>query len=288
MKVTLKSGLVNDMLIPCGKCAGCLKDYQDEWLFRLKQEQRSSDVTRFYTLTYDEAHCPYNDEFQLEHLQKFMKRLRKSLDKKGVKVRYFIVGEYGSERGRPHYHALFFYTDDQEKVLYLNDVLELDCLVRDLWFYGQIEASSADIERLVYVTKYIINRDPEKKEVYRNNHFMTCSRRPGLGSAFVEKYGKYYHDNNITYVSDHGIKQKMPRAYRKKIFSDLTDEEKMLMMDNQKLQHQEKYLTEKLALQHKYNCSDGEAAQRHREQRRALNQRIFKKNQEKFNQRKEL
>ena len=41
-----------------------------------------------------------------EDLQNYMKRLRRYND--GKRVRYFAVGEYGTESGRPHYHLCLF------------------------------------------------------------------------------------------------------------------------------------------------------------------------------------
>lgn len=54
----------------------------------------------------------YFASFDVSDLQKFIKRLRKSLaDDLQIKdhaFRYFFVSEYGEERQRPHYHGLFW------------------------------------------------------------------------------------------------------------------------------------------------------------------------------------
>lgn len=43
--------------------------------------------------------------------QKFIKRLRKSLSKyDNESIRYFLVGEYGPSKLRPHFHILFFFS----------------------------------------------------------------------------------------------------------------------------------------------------------------------------------
>lgn len=286
MKVIFKSGITNTLLVPCGKCAACLKDIQDEWVFRLRQEAKDATCSRFYTLTYDDDHFPKNGELCKSDVQLFMKRLRKELDKQKVKVRYFLVGEFGSKTKRPHYHAIMFYYDQDQKLIFTNDVLKIDQIVCDTWQKGNILGSSADIERIVYCTKYILNRDPNKKEVYRNNHFMMCSRNPGLGNGFLEKHADYYHDNEITYVSENGIKQKMPRFYRKKIFDDLSDYERSLMCDRQKFEHEIKYREQINAISHKHGVDEFQAAALHRKQRREQNQRIYKKNNDKFNSRK--
>ena len=64
----------------------------------------------FVTLTYDDNQVPMNDNADLilykPDLQNFLKRLRKRKD--GERIRYFAVGEYGTQSGRPHYHLCLF------------------------------------------------------------------------------------------------------------------------------------------------------------------------------------
>ena len=59
----------------------------------------------FVTLTYDKYHLPDDYSLHLEDLQKFLKRLRITINRKiskSKKIKYLAVGEYGSQRGRPH------------------------------------------------------------------------------------------------------------------------------------------------------------------------------------------
>jgi len=45
-------------------------------------------------------------------VQLFVKRLRKDQDARGLaKIRYYLVGEYGDQTKRPHYHAAIFGED---------------------------------------------------------------------------------------------------------------------------------------------------------------------------------
>lgn len=63
----------------------------------------------FITLTYADPPMSPNGFMTLHtpHFQAFMKRLRKA-HPPGVKIRYYAVGEYGTTRERPHFHAILF------------------------------------------------------------------------------------------------------------------------------------------------------------------------------------
>jgi hypothetical protein len=58
-------------------------------------------------LTYDDEHLPPNNSLLKKDLQKFFYKLRQKI--KPIKIRYFAVGEYGSNKTkRPHYHIILF------------------------------------------------------------------------------------------------------------------------------------------------------------------------------------
>ena len=93
--------------VPCGRCIECLKLRVNSWYVRINEELKISSSAYFVTLTYEHEPITPDGEPTLDYrdIQLFMKRLRKCQDEK---IRYFIVGEYGSKTGRPHYHALLF------------------------------------------------------------------------------------------------------------------------------------------------------------------------------------
>ena len=91
--------------LPCGTCLGCKAARATSWAYRCMHEASLYDHNRFITLTYDDDHLPPNGWLNLRDVQLWMKRLRKAIP---TKIRYFLTGEYGSNTGRPHYHALLF------------------------------------------------------------------------------------------------------------------------------------------------------------------------------------
>ena len=95
----------------CGKCIECLKDYQNEWTFRVMEEVKHSQSVYKFEITYSDEYLPIDGETQTpvvcrKHIQDFFKRLRKSIEP--FKIRYFGVSEYGGVTNRPHYHIIIF------------------------------------------------------------------------------------------------------------------------------------------------------------------------------------
>lgn len=96
------------LLVPCGQCIACRISKRREWTIRMLHELEDHKESCFVTLTYSENNVPENKSLKKEDLQKFMKRLRKSLEPTGRKIRYFACGEYGDKTERPHYHLIIF------------------------------------------------------------------------------------------------------------------------------------------------------------------------------------
>ena len=121
-----KSGSGEILTLPCNRCATCRAKKRFEWVVRMELEDRTALTTWFITLTYDEKHVPRTKGFT--HLQKndalnFIRRV-KDFEERNVpehhvipnqyhgdpsrKIRYFLVGEYGSKTYRPHYHLILW------------------------------------------------------------------------------------------------------------------------------------------------------------------------------------
>lgn len=111
-------------IVPCGQCRLCLKSRRRQKSSRVFLESRLHEHLLFVTLTYMDRYLP--TEFIhprtgqcFEHPsgvldprchQLFVKKLRQHCERKlnGLKLRFFMCGEYGDKNMRPHYHYLFF------------------------------------------------------------------------------------------------------------------------------------------------------------------------------------
>lgn len=60
--------------------------------------------------------------FRYADVQKFLKKLRRFLDRQGLnsRVRYYCTAEYGSSFFRPHYHLLLFFADEASRAAVLS------------------------------------------------------------------------------------------------------------------------------------------------------------------------
>lgn len=158
------------MHVPCGKCAFCLKKAIDAWCLRLRHELEVSSSAFFLTLTYNDEHIPPDGNLSKRDLQLFIKRLRK----RNPGVRYFAVGEYGSEGSRPHYHAVIF------------NLLDLE-LVTESWTdkdknpIGFVKGNRATPGRIRYMVSYMAV--PVELPENKIKPFRLMSRNPWLGSG---------------------------------------------------------------------------------------------------------
>lgn len=182
------SYLTDPVPIPCGKCVGCRLDAARHWKNRLCLEalDYSPDDVHFITLTYDDAHLPFNDDgepyLEKSHFQKFMKLMRRY----NGKFRYFASAEYGSVGHRPHFHAILFGHLDALKPQGVNEYYHQGM---DLsWQKGMIDIKKAEPGCMAYVAGYV-----EKKQLdpfyfsYPVRPFLLMSDRPGIGFSYLNR-----------------------------------------------------------------------------------------------------
>lgn len=191
----------NLMLLPCGTCLACRTSRAKDWSNRLFLESLEHEKNYFITLTYDNANCP--PELVKSDCQQFFKSLRND----GFKCRYFIAGEYGEVTHRPHYHALLFGLDIPDLVLHTVDEKDNKFYTSDFissyWKKGNILIAEMTPETICYTARYCTKKlgsDDYKKE------FILMSRRPGIGSNYIEKHLAEIVEDKKLYLGEFGIK----------------------------------------------------------------------------------
>lgn len=219
-------------VVPCGRCNACLVRSRMEWAFRLREEWHRSPSSFFVTLTYEDERMPistsveystgalvYDGSVNKRDVQLFMKRLRKSIDP--VKLRYYLISEYGPDTLRPHYHFIAFLD-----ALVSPDYF--DSHVRKCWPSPIVTVSSVTETRIKYVTEYALTRNSVPDRLAPN--FRLVSRNPGIGASYVERMKDWHtgvDDMSKRYdlLDKDGFHCNMPRYYREKIYpADFLDE----------------------------------------------------------------
>jgi len=213
-----KSGSNGQLVtVACGQCIGCRLDKSKDWAIRCIHESQMHDENSFITLTYNNEHLPLDESLNVQHFQKFMKRLRGHYKPK--KIRFLHSGEYGStcpshnkenceqcgKLQRPHYHALLFNLDFADKTfwkfrrdykVYRSETLQ------KIWGKGNIEIGNLTFESAAYVARYTTKKitgddahahyekiDTQTGEIHGvTPEYITMSRRPGIGYSWYQKY----------------------------------------------------------------------------------------------------
>lgn len=213
------------MSVRCGQCIGCRLERSRQWAIRCLHESSLYHDNAFVTLTYSDDHLPPGGSLDKVAFQLFMKRLRKRIRQR---VRFFHCGEYGALGGRPHYHALLFGFDFEDKQLWAqrgdHPVWRSEFL-ESLWPLGQSEIGTVSFESAAYVARYVVKKvtgrgaaahyercNPETGEVVQAEpEYVTMSRRPGVGRPWLDRFGADVYPSDSVIVR--GRPMKPPRFY---------------------------------------------------------------------------
>ncbi|MEM0168021.1 MAG: hypothetical protein QW515_05265 [Thermoplasmatales archaeon] len=210
----------------------------------MMHEAQLHDENCFLTLTYNDENIPDFDSLDYTHVQKFMKRLRRTLEgtKYEKKIKFYRVGEYGDSFGRPHYHLIIFGFDfsclhifdrgrqvnkrtrwrgDDQQPQYRSTLLE------HLWTHGNAEIANVNYDTCMYVAKYVTkkllghdkkyykerNIEPERSSMSKGYVKPDTKERLSypIGHEWLQKYWRDVYPRD--YVVINGKKIKPPRSY---------------------------------------------------------------------------
>lgn len=180
---------------PCGWCLPCRINKARMWQHRIMLESKSHIENSFVTLTYEDKNVPINDNSDLvlykPDLQNFMKRLRKK--RGGERIRYFAVGEYGTQTNRPHYHLCLFGLGEKDK-----NAIELAWSLKNEPI-GMIHIGNITSESSRYIAGYTIKKLTKVGDPLlfgKPPEFMLSSKRNGgIGIDEVKRIARAIKDN---------------------------------------------------------------------------------------------
>lgn len=207
----------------CGHCALCREAKSKEYQFRATAETNTYPLNPlFLTITYNDASLPA-DGVSLDDLQKYFKRLRWRLDKVyglPTDFRYLAVSEYGTKKGRPHYHVILwnfpvdkfkserqayscirfawldYKLDERGKRRYVNAVRN----GKSFRFPAMRSRGGIKILPVLdgcvgYITKYF-GKDSGNICNYKNKTFLVSSRgKGGIGSSWILQQKEFVDAN---------------------------------------------------------------------------------------------
>lgn len=242
-----------EIMVPCGKCLGCLKDRSRQWAVRCVHEASLYDENCFITLTFDDEHLnPFLSLNKKDYVD-FMKRLRFRF---GEGIRFFHCGEYGDLRLRPHHHAIIFNFDFPDKELFqIKGGVRLyrSAELERLWPFGFSTIGAVSFESAAYVARYVLKKInvTDKKKYYagRVEPYITMSRRPGIANEWFQRFYKDVYPHDYVVINN-GMKLRPPRYYDKlydlrypDIFQQIKDARK-----ERALEHEEENTPDRLSV----------------------------------------
>lgn len=175
--INFETGRVQVATVRCGKCIACMLHYSQEWAIRCVMERTLHSDACCVTLTYDDEHLPPNESLYKPDVQRFLKRLRKKHS-----VRYFGCGEYGSTRGRPHYHIILFGYDFPDKRYFKHTDagnVYVSKELSELWYLGFATVGEFSQRTAFYCAKYLNKLRSYSDKVTKP--FTVMSLKPSIG-----------------------------------------------------------------------------------------------------------
>ena len=215
------------LTVSCKQCTGCRQEYARQWAMRNIHEASLWLNNIFITLTYNEQNLPEHNTLVKKDFQDFMKRLRKH-KKANTKnpIRFFHCGEYGEKFGRPHYHAILFNTNfnDRKPIPGQKNLTTSDTL-KKLWGKGHVSIGDVTFQSASYVAGYVQKKinGKQKEDHYRRidkttgetwvlpQEYATMSRRPGIAGLWFAKHKKDVYPSDNIHIN--GKEMRPPKYY---------------------------------------------------------------------------
>lgn len=172
----------------CRKCWQCYERAINDWVGRNIAESKTAIACHAVTLTYGR-----NSEDEVDHLraailtysdvQKYLKLLRVN----GYPVRYFVTGEFGSKKGRAHWHIMLYW---QQRVP--EHVLDQN-FMEPHWKHGWSFWTEPTPHAVRYNCKYI---QKDIGDDARQGH-LAMSKKPPLGTEYFRQIAERHVEQGL-------------------------------------------------------------------------------------------
>lgn len=145
----------------------------------------------FVTLTYSADVGPLSAHLRPADAVSWLKRLRKAVSP--VRLRYFLVGEYGEKSLRPHFHVLLFglpLSASSEK------------LIQETWGRGFVHLGEVNQHTIAYTVGYVLKKQlVNQRKAGLVPEFARMSLKPGIGAGFASQAASSLNQPHIAPVA---------------------------------------------------------------------------------------
>lgn len=168
--------LADGTITACHKCWQCIEQAVYDWVGRNIAENKTSVQSHAVTLTYGR-----DDGGRADHVRAAIltysdvKNMLKKLRNHGYPVRYFITGEFGTKKGRTHWHGIFHWQDKVPE-----HELGKNCHIPH-WEHGHTMWKQPTPEAIAYNCKYILK---DYADGARQTSLPRMSKKPPLGHRY--------------------------------------------------------------------------------------------------------
>jgi hypothetical protein len=208
--------------VACRYCWQCKNNRVNDIVGRCIAESKYSKKTYAITLTYADTAGVKAVTLEYKDVQTFLKRLRRRYGK----VRYICAGEYGTAKGRAHWHIVIFFKEkypEPENMPQLRFGEELPPneyrVDWEPWKHGfsYFQPAALAGEEFQYLMKYAI----KDQDLDSSDAKLSMSKKPPLGHEFIMNLAK-----------EHVKQAVIPRTFKYKIggVKKKNGKEKVFMM----------------------------------------------------------
>ena len=163
--------------VGCRECWQCRKRRVNDYVGRCIAESKFAKKTYAVTLTYGGDEGVNAVTLIYKDVQDFLKRLRKK-----YKCRYIVTGEYGSAKGRSHWHIILFFQDNWPEVT-SNKRVDWK-----YWKHGFAYFQEPDRKGFEYCLKYVLKDQTSRQ----SDSHLAMSKKPPLGHEFFQQLAKQH------------------------------------------------------------------------------------------------
>ena len=176
--------------VACRNCWQCLETKVDDWVGRNIAESKTAKAAHVVTLTYGQD----NKTGDIDHIraavltysdvQKMLKWMHHEYP-----VRYFVVGEYGSLKGRAHWHIILYWQDKVPEHKLRENFMQKH------WPHGWSYWDHMSPESIRYACKYLL-KDPADEN--KQGWGPMPSKKPPLGHEYFKILADRYVEQRLS------------------------------------------------------------------------------------------